>query len=130
MLTIKTRMYVNLGVLVVAMLVVCGVALSAFNASSRRMQQLHSENLVPITQVANGWVMSAGLAISDAKGTTLQLPLDEANDYFADPSGIVVDAAGNRKITCQRSSTKFRHLPRQNIRQHTDHAHAANGQDR
>jgi methyl-accepting chemotaxis protein-1 (serine sensor receptor) len=51
MLTIKTRMYVNLGVLAVAMLVVCGVALSAFNASSRRMQQLHAENLVPITQI-------------------------------------------------------------------------------
>jgi methyl-accepting chemotaxis protein len=52
MLTIKTRMYVNLGVLAVAMLVVCGVALSAFNASSRRMQQLHSDNLVPITQIS------------------------------------------------------------------------------
>ncbi|WP_129644893.1 methyl-accepting chemotaxis protein [Peristeroidobacter agariperforans] len=51
MLTIRTRMYVNLGVLAVAMLVVCGVALSAFNSSSRRMQQLHAENLVPITQI-------------------------------------------------------------------------------
>ncbi len=51
MLTIKTRMYVNLAVLAVAMLVVCGVALSAFNASSRRMEQLHAENLVPITQI-------------------------------------------------------------------------------
>jgi methyl-accepting chemotaxis protein-1 (serine sensor receptor) len=51
MLTIKTRMYVNLGVLAVAMLVVCGVALSAFNASSRRMEQLQAENLVPVTQI-------------------------------------------------------------------------------
>ena len=51
LLTIKARMYVNLGVLAVAMLVVCGVALSAFNNSSRRMQQLHAENLVPITQI-------------------------------------------------------------------------------
>jgi methyl-accepting chemotaxis protein-1 (serine sensor receptor) len=51
MLTIKTRMYVNLGVLAVAMLVVCGVALSAFNASSLRMEQLQAENLVPITQI-------------------------------------------------------------------------------
>ena len=51
MLSIKARMYVNLGVLAVAMLAVCGVALSGFNSSSRRMQQLHAENLVPITQI-------------------------------------------------------------------------------
>ena len=51
MLTIKTRMYVNLGVLAVAMLVVCGVALSGFNSSSLRMQRLHAEDLVPITQI-------------------------------------------------------------------------------
>lgn len=51
LLTIKARMYVNLGVLAVAMLVVCGVALDAFNGSSHRMQQLHAENLVPITQI-------------------------------------------------------------------------------
>jgi YVTN family beta-propeller protein len=54
-------------------------------------------NMVPITQVANGWVMSSGLALSDLRtGTTLQLPLDEANDYFADPSGIAVDPSGQR----------------------------------
>lgn len=54
-------------------------------------------NLVPITQVANGWVMSSGLAISDTKtGNVLQLPLDEANNYFADPSGIAVDPEGRR----------------------------------
>jgi YVTN family beta-propeller protein len=54
-------------------------------------------NLVPITQVANGWVMSSGLAITDLeRGGVVQLPLDEANDYFADPSGIVVDQLGQR----------------------------------
>jgi YVTN family beta-propeller protein len=53
-------------------------------------------NLVPITQVANGWVMSSGLAISDLKGNITQMPLDEAHDFFADPSGIAVDAAGKR----------------------------------
>jgi methyl-accepting chemotaxis protein len=50
-LTIKARMYINLGVLATAMVLVCAVALSAFNDSSRRMQQLHAENLVPITQI-------------------------------------------------------------------------------
>jgi DNA-binding beta-propeller fold protein YncE len=53
-------------------------------------------NLVPITQVANGWVMSCGLAVSDYKGNITQLPLDEANDYFADPSGIAIDSSGRR----------------------------------
>lgn len=53
-------------------------------------------NLVPITQVANGWVMSSGLAIADRQGHITQMPLDEAHDYFADPSGIAVDAAGKR----------------------------------
>ena len=67
MLTIKTRMYVNLGVLAVAMLVVCGVALSAFNASSRRMQQLHSDNLVPITQINEIFQRSAKSAVSPGR---------------------------------------------------------------
>jgi YVTN family beta-propeller protein len=54
-------------------------------------------NLVPITQVANGWVMSSGLAITHLRnGGVVQVPLDEANDYFADPSGIVVDPSGKR----------------------------------
>ncbi len=53
-------------------------------------------NLVPITQVAKGWVMSSGLALSDEKGRVVQMPLDEANDYFADPSAVVADAAGQR----------------------------------
>ena len=53
-------------------------------------------NLVPITQVASGWVMSSGLAVSDLKGNVTQVPLDEANDYFADPAGLAVDAAGRR----------------------------------
>jgi hypothetical protein len=54
-------------------------------------------NLVPITQVANGWVMSSGLALTDLKsGGTIQIPLDEANDSFSDPSSIVTDPQGHR----------------------------------
>lgn len=54
-------------------------------------------NLVPITQVARGWVMSGGIALrSDGEEAVVQLPTDEANRYFADPSGLVVDAAGKR----------------------------------
>lgn len=54
-------------------------------------------NLVPIVQVANGWVMSTGLAIIDVKsGAVTQVPLDESNDYFADPSGVAVAPSGKR----------------------------------
>lgn len=54
-------------------------------------------NLVPITQVARGWVMSGGLAVCDPRGErVVQVPVDEANRYFADPAGLVVDAAGRR----------------------------------
>ena len=62
-------------------------------------------NLVPITQVANGWVMSSGLALTDRKsGETVQLPLDEANDYFADPSMVVSDPEGKRAFVASGGS--------------------------
>jgi YVTN family beta-propeller protein len=62
-------------------------------------------NLVPITQVANGWVMSSGLAVTDIKtGNVIQMPLDEANDYFADPSGIAVDPTGRRAFVASGGS--------------------------
>ncbi|MCX6904778.1 MAG: hypothetical protein NTW03_15115 [Verrucomicrobia bacterium] len=61
-------------------------------------------NLVPITQVAKGWVMSSGLAVSDLQGHLVQIPLDEANDYFADPSAIVTDPAGRRAYVASGGS--------------------------
>jgi YVTN family beta-propeller protein len=53
-------------------------------------------NLVPITQVKDGWVMSTGLAISEEDGEVTQIPLDEANAYFPDPSGVVASPDGKR----------------------------------
>ena len=53
-------------------------------------------NLVPITQVKDGWVMSTGLAISQEDGAVTQIPLDEANAYFSDPSGVVASPDGRR----------------------------------
>ena len=53
-------------------------------------------NLVPITQVKDGWVMSTGLAIAQADGAVTQIPLDEANAYFAVPSGVVASPVGRR----------------------------------
>jgi YVTN family beta-propeller protein len=58
---------------------------------------LKVRNLVPITHAAQGWVVSSGVAVCDlAKGLVVELPLDEANAYFADPSGIAVEASGRR----------------------------------
>jgi len=53
-------------------------------------------NLVPITQVKDGWVMSTGVAISQGDGAVTQVPLDEANAYFPDPSGVVASPDGRR----------------------------------
>jgi YVTN family beta-propeller protein len=54
-------------------------------------------NLVPITQVARGWVMSSGLAISRTDSPdVIQLPLDEANAFYADPAGLAVHPDGSR----------------------------------
>jgi DNA-binding beta-propeller fold protein YncE len=61
-------------------------------------------NLVPIIQVANGWVMSSGLAVADRQGRVVQVPLDEANAYFADPAGIAVDPAGRRAYVASGGS--------------------------
>jgi hypothetical protein len=54
-------------------------------------------NLIPITQVARGWVMSSGIAFARLDETeTVQMPLDEANAYFADPADLVVHPRGDR----------------------------------
>lgn len=53
-------------------------------------------NLVPITQVKDGWVMGSGVALTEANGAVTQLPLDEANAYFADPSGVAASPDGKR----------------------------------
>jgi YVTN family beta-propeller protein len=54
-------------------------------------------NLIPITQVARGWVMSSGIALARLdQSEVVQMPLDEANAYFADPADLVVHPRGHR----------------------------------
>ena len=53
-------------------------------------------NLVPITQVRDGWVMSSGVAITRRDGSVTQIPLDESNAFFADPAGVVASPDGRR----------------------------------
>jgi len=49
-------------------------------------------NLLPLTQVARGAAMNSALAFLETApgGRTLQIPLDEVNAYFADPSGVAL----------------------------------------
>ncbi|RMH03327.1 MAG: hypothetical protein D6702_06390 [Planctomycetota bacterium] len=54
-------------------------------------------NLLPIVQVARGWVMSSVLAVVPlADPTPRLLPLGGPETPFPDPGGIAVDAAGRR----------------------------------
>jgi len=51
---------------------------------------LRTKNLVPISRVLQGWVITNGLGILWKDGTVDQVLLDEPNDYFADPTDIVI----------------------------------------
>jgi methyl-accepting chemotaxis protein-1 (serine sensor receptor) len=50
-LTIKARLYVNLGILAVALLVVGAVGLRSFSRASDRMEALYGENLLPVGHI-------------------------------------------------------------------------------
>lgn len=51
-------------------------------------------NLLPITQVARGALMTSAIVITELTGEihSTQLPLDEVNAFFADPAGIALSA--------------------------------------
>jgi hypothetical protein len=56
---------------------------------------LRTRNLLPILQVARGWVASSVLAVVDREsGDVALLPLNELNRTFADPTGVAVDPHG------------------------------------
>jgi len=53
-------------------------------------------NRLPISQVARGWVMSAGLALvpADGSGPAVLLPTDDMDRCWSDPTGVAVAAGG------------------------------------
>jgi Uncharacterized conserved protein len=56
---------------------------------------VRAHNLVPITQVAEGWVMTSGLALVRLdRDDVVQVCLDEVNACFADPTGVAVAPDG------------------------------------
>lgn len=50
-MSIKARLYLNLGILAVALLVVCAVGLRSFSRAAARTENLYTESLVPLAQV-------------------------------------------------------------------------------
>jgi YVTN family beta-propeller protein len=55
------------------------------------------KNLVPALQVERGWMMTNGIAVLDvASGRAAQMPLDEEEAYYADPSDVAVTPDGRR----------------------------------
>src|SRR5204863_9767752 len=55
------------------------------------------KNLVPILQVARGWIMTTGLAVLDLRaGTIRQVVLDDTGRSYADPYGVAVTPDGRQ----------------------------------
>lgn len=59
---------------------------------------IRPKNLVPSIQVERGWMMTHGIGIIEQKpnGKTVQLLLDEPNNFYSDPFGIVVTPDGKK----------------------------------
>jgi len=74
-----------------------GVALSS-DASFALVPVLRVRNLLPLTQVARGAVMNSAVAFVELGdgGRTVEFPLDDADVFFADPSGIAISPDDRR----------------------------------
>jgi YVTN family beta-propeller protein len=55
---------------------------------------IRTKNLVPMTRVLQGWVMTNGLGILWCDGRVDQFLLDEPDNYFADPTDVVITPDG------------------------------------
>ena len=55
---------------------------------------IRTKNLVPMTRVIQGWVLTNGLGILWPDGRVDQLLLDEPDNYFADPTDVVITPDG------------------------------------
>jgi YVTN family beta-propeller protein len=55
---------------------------------------IRTKNLIPMTRVMQGWVMTNGLGILWPDGRIDQLLLDEPENYFADPTDVVITPDG------------------------------------
>jgi YVTN family beta-propeller protein len=80
-------------------------------------------NFLPMTQTDGGWLMMSGLVVTDTRnGGVIQMPLDEANDGFSDPSGVVVDPAGTRAFIASGGSAVVTAVDLQRLAGWLEHA--------
>ena len=56
---------------------------------------IRTKNLVPMTRVLQGWVMTNGIGVLWRDGRVDQLLLDEPDSYFADPTDVVITPDGH-----------------------------------
>ncbi len=55
---------------------------------------LRTKNLLPITRVMQGWMITNGIGVLWKDGQVDQLLLDEVENYFADPTDVVITPDG------------------------------------
>ena len=55
---------------------------------------IRTKNLVPMTRVMQGWVITNGIGVLWKDGRVDQLLLDEVNNFFADPTDVVITPDG------------------------------------
>jgi YVTN family beta-propeller protein len=55
---------------------------------------IRTKNLVPMTRVVQGWVITNGIGVLWRDGRVDQLLLDEPDNYFADPTDVVITPDG------------------------------------
>ena len=51
---------------------------------------IRTKNLIPMTRVLQGWVMTNGIGVLWRDGRVDQLLLDEPDNYFSDPTDVVI----------------------------------------
>jgi YVTN family beta-propeller protein len=59
---------------------------------------MRTKNLVPITRIAQGWVITNGLGVLWPDGRVDQVLLDEPADSFPDPTDVAVTPDGRRAL--------------------------------
>jgi len=57
---------------------------------------IRTKNLIPITRVMQGWMITNGLGVIWKDGRVDQILLDETEHYFADPTAVVIGPDGKR----------------------------------
>ncbi|MEE9295168.1 MAG: beta-propeller fold lactonase family protein [Phycisphaerae bacterium] len=68
---------------------------------------MRTKNLVPMTRLAQGWVITNGLGIVWPDGRVDQVLLDEPNAYFPDPNDVAVSPDGRYALVSSGGSNRI-----------------------